>query len=68
VRLDAPEGKLLGKGRMPAPGKDQKSGSVDVRISPVSDARFHKVYFIYTPSKNETEMQAGVMGVKFAAR
>lgn len=68
VRLDAPEGKLLGKGRMPAPGKDQKSGSVPVRLNPVSDGRFHKIYFIYKPSKNETEMQAGVMGVKFAAR
>lgn len=68
VRLDAPEGKLLGKGRMPAPKKDQKTGSAKIRINPVNDGKFHKVYFVYTPPKTQTEMQAGVSGVKFASR
>jgi cytochrome c len=68
VRLDAPAGKLLGKGTMPAPKKDQKTGSAKVRISSVFDGKFHSVYFIYKPRKNKPEAPVGISAVKFNAR
>jgi len=68
VRLDAPAGKLLGKGRMSAPQKDQNTGTVSVRINPVTDGRFHTVYFIYKPGKTKLDTPAGVGAVKFSAR
>jgi cytochrome c551/c552 len=68
VRLDAPAGKLLGKGRMPAPKKDQETGSAQVRLNGVTDGRFHTVYFIYKPGRNKPETRVGVSAVKFHAR
>lgn len=68
VRLDAPAGKLLGKGRMPVPKKDQPTGSARVAINPVTDGKFHTIYFIYKPGNAKTEMQAGVTAVKFNAK
>lgn len=67
ARLDAPAGRLLGKGRMPAPAKGQRTGSARVSISPINDGRFHKVYFIYKPSA-DADAPAGVSAVKFSAR
>ena len=68
VRLDAPAGKLLGKGRMSVPKKDQKSGIVQVNLSSVNDGKFHKLYFIHMPGKSERENPAGMSAVKFSAR
>ena len=68
VRLDAPAGRLLGKGGMPAPKKDQKSGSAQVRINAVTDGRLHTIYFIYKPRQSEPEVPVGVSAVKFKAR
>ncbi|MEX2235216.1 MAG: ThuA domain-containing protein [Cyclobacteriaceae bacterium] len=68
LRLDAPAGRLLGKGKMPAPKKDQRTGSARVRINPVNDGKFHTVYFIYKPDNEKEPIQAGVTGVKFNAR
>ena len=67
VRLDARAGRLLGKGRVAVPKKGQTSGTATVRISPVNDGKFHKIYFIYTPPKARAEMQAGVTDVRFNA-
>jgi cytochrome c len=68
VRLDTPAGKLLGKGRMPVPKKDQRTGSAHVGLRPVTDGKFHTVYFIYKPGKEvKTETQASVTSVKFNA-
>lgn len=68
VRLDSPTGELLGKGRMPAPKRDQKSGSAKVPVSMVNDGKFHNVYVVYKPGKTKIETPAGVTGVKFSAR
>lgn len=68
VRLDAPAGKLLGKGRMAVPKKDQRTGAAQVRLNPVSDGKFHTLYFVYQPGKTEQETRAGVNAVKFRAR
>lgn len=68
ARLDAPAGRLLGKGRMPAPKTGQKKGSVRVPFNAINDGKFHTVYFIYNPPKEEGESQAGVSAVKFNAK
>lgn len=68
VRLDAPAGKLLGKGKIPAPKKDQKTGVAPVRITPVNDGKFHTVYFVYQPTNKKLDTPAGVSGVKFSSR
>jgi cytochrome c551/c552 len=65
VRLDAPAGKLLGKGKMPTPKKGQPTGTAKVSISPVTDKKFHSVYVIYKPGKTKTETPAAVSALKF---
>lgn len=68
MRLDGPDGRLLGKGRMPAPGKDQKNGIANIRISPVRDGKFHTVYFVFVPGETALENPSAVAAVKFASR
>ncbi len=65
VRLDAPAGKLLGKGRMPVPKKGAPTGITRVSVNPVTDGKFHSIYFIYKPSQTKSEMAAGVAAVQF---
>jgi hypothetical protein len=67
ARIDAPDGKLVGKGSMPVPTKDQKVGITHLVINPVTDGKLHKVYFIYKPVK-PVAMQAGVTGLQFNAK
>jgi cytochrome c551/c552 len=65
VRLDAPDGTLLGKGTMPAPQEGQQMGITPVRIEAVTDGEFHDLYFVYTPENTQEPIQAGVSGVQF---
>ncbi|MDR6941751.1 ThuA domain-containing protein [Mucilaginibacter pocheonensis] len=67
ARIDAPDGKLVGKGSMPVPAKDQKAGITHVVINPVTDGKLHKLYFIYKPVKAGA-MVAGVTGLQFNAK
>ena len=67
VYIDTPDGKLVGKGGMPAPGKDQKSGVTHLVINPVTDGKLHKLYFVYKPVKS-VAMTAGVTGLQFKAK
>lgn len=65
VRMDAPDGKLLGKGTMPTPQKGQQLGIVNVPLDAVVDGKFHSIYFVY----NGTEKSAGgVMSAQFNAK
>jgi len=66
VRLDAPDGKLLGKGTMPVPQKGQRNGITHVTLEPAKDNQFHKLYFIYKP-KNDP-LQAAVSMLQFGAK
>lgn len=68
VRLDAPDGKLLGKGSMPVPKKDQRTGTVYARLEEVTDGKFHKLYFIYKPQKGKEAIQAGIAMLQFNAK
>jgi cytochrome c len=67
VRLDAPAGKLLGRGSMPVPKGNTRTGSARVRLSPVTDGKLHTVYIIHKPGK-PSEQRAGVRAVKFHAK
>ena len=68
IRQDSPSGKLLGKGRMPVPAKNQKAGTAEVSISPVRDGKYHTVYFIFKPGSKELENRVGVGAVEFRSR
>ena len=65
LKLDAPHGKLIGKGSMPAPAKNQKAGTVNLPVESVNDGRFHKLYFIYKPRKGSGPIEAGLAGLEF---
>ncbi len=65
IRLDAPDGKLLGKGTMPVAKKGQQAGDAMVPIEPVADGKFHAVYIMY---KAQEPVQGGVRSVKFSSK
>jgi len=65
ARLDAPDGKLLGKGAMPAPKKGQQFGIVPIPLEAVNDGKFHTIYFIYS---NKAAFQGGLVSVTFNAK
>ena len=62
ARLDAPDGKLLGKGTMPVAKKGQQFGVLQVPFETVTDGKFHTIYFVY---KAQEAMQAGIMSLQF---
>lgn len=65
ARLDAPDGKLLGKGTIPTPQKGQQFGIAHISIDAVTDGKFHSVYFVY---KGTEKSEAGIMSVQFNAK
>ncbi|MEO5892353.1 MAG: ThuA domain-containing protein [Ferruginibacter sp.] len=65
VRLDAPDGKLLGKGSIPAPPKGQATGVIKVPVEAVTDGQFHAVYFIY---KASDKVSGGIRSAQFNAK
>ncbi len=62
VRLDASDGKIIGKGSMPTPKKGQQSGIAKIPLETVTDGRFHTIYFIYKPQQ---PIVGGVRSVTF---
>jgi len=65
VRIDSPEGKLIGKGSMPAPKKNQPGGMIILRFEVITDEQFHKLYFTYTPKTGSGPVQAAIVGLEF---
>jgi len=68
VRLDAPDGKLLGKGSLPAPQKNQTTGIVRVMLEPTKDNQLHQLFFIHKPKRQKDKMVAGVSMLEFNAK
>ena len=63
VRLDASDGKIIGKGSMPAPKKGQQSGIARVPLeTTITDGKFHTIYFIYKPQQ---PIVGGIRSVTF---
>ncbi len=67
AHLDAPDGKLIGKGIFPVPKKGQQSGMLSMKFEPVTDGRFHEIYFTYEyPDSNQkNDLPAGLISVRF---
>ncbi len=65
VRLDASDGKLIGKGFLKPIDRKSKSGSVRIIMEPVSDGKFHNLYFIYQPINQDEKVQAAIASVRF---
>ncbi|HKZ67239.1 MAG TPA: PKD domain-containing protein, partial [Chitinophagaceae bacterium] len=65
ARLDAPDGKLLGKGKMTIPKKDEKKGIVRIPLEAITDSKLHKLYFIYKPQAGKAVTGAGISSLRF---
>jgi glucose/arabinose dehydrogenase/cytochrome c551/c552 len=65
VRLDAPDGQLLGKGSQPVPKKGQQAGVTAIPLTAVSDGNFHELYFIF---KSTAPITAAVTTLQFNAK
>ncbi|HEY9489051.1 MAG TPA: PQQ-dependent sugar dehydrogenase, partial [Chryseosolibacter sp.] len=68
ARLDAPSGRLLGKGSVPSPKKEQNAGTAQVRINPLNDGKLHTIYINYKPGKTNLDSPVGVSAVRFNSR
>ena len=70
MRLNAPDGKLLGKGSMPKPTAGQSRGMVSIQLNSAYDIKADEVYFVYIPKAQE-EKRSGIavaLNVNFAAK
>jgi len=67
ARLDSPTGKVIGKGSMPVPGKNEPGGKIHLPLDAITDKKFHKIYFIYQPRAASTPIQIAAAGVEFSA-
>ena len=65
ARLDAPDGKLLGKGKLALPKKDEKKGNIKIPLEGITDSKLHKLYFIYKPQPGKTVTGTGISGLRF---
>ena len=62
VRLDSPEGTLLGSGAMGAGKKGQQFGPIHVPFKTAGDGKLHHVYIIYKPQET---ILGGITSVQF---
>ena len=65
ARLDAPDGKLLGKGSMAVPKKGSVAGITTIKFDAVKDGNMHEVYFLYHPQEQFT---GGVTSLQFSSK
>ncbi len=65
LRLDAPDGKLSGKGKMTTPKKDEKKGVIKIPLEGITDSKLHKLYFIYKPQAGKAVTGTGISGLRF---
>jgi cytochrome c len=66
IRLDKQDGQLLGKGTITSitDVKKSPSGKTAIKITPITDGKFHNVYVITKPNNTGTE-QAGIITIRF---
>ena len=53
VRLGAPDGELLGKGKLTPPAKDSDRGIIPVKLDKKIDGKAEKLYFVYNPKSGD---------------
>jgi hypothetical protein len=65
IRLDAPDGKSIGKGSLTAPANPKQQGTmIHIALQPVTDGGYHTLYVTAKPKTGETAM-AGVGFMQF---
>ena len=68
MRLDSPEGKLLGKGRIAAPSPGQEGGLISIPLREQITGKAGKIYVVYKPeetAKVENGTYVSVMNMSF---
>ena len=70
LRAGSPEGKLVGKGRMPKPAAGQPGGVIPIRVSTPVDLKVSELYFVYkpTPGVDRGASPVALMNVRFDSR
>lgn len=63
IKLDSPDGKVIGKGAIPKTEGNVKV--VHINVEPIADGKFHDIYFVYQPGKGGEDAQSGVASVQF---
>ncbi len=63
MRLNAPDGKLLGKGSMPTPLKGQPGGAVFINMESEMDVRAEEIYFVYTLKEGQEPLLTPLVAV-----
>jgi len=67
VRLDTPEGQSIGKGSV-EPKKGQPMGIAAIKIQPVTDGQFHKLYIAFKPQNVKGSYQAAASAIQFSSK
>ncbi|WP_297792040.1 ThuA domain-containing protein [uncultured Eudoraea sp.] len=70
MRLNAPDGKLVGKGSMPKPVKGQPGGMIAIKLFEDLSVKADELYFVHSPKEGE-ERGPGVvaaMNVRFGSK
>ena len=68
IKLDAPDGKSLGKGSLASPAKGSEFGMVHIPLQAAADGRYHTIYIFAKPKDPNEKSQAGIGFVQFAAK
>ena len=68
LRLDSPDGQLIGKGKMPKPKKGSRGGQIPIQFNKPYDQMAGKLYFVYNPEeKDKSEQTVALFSVDFGA-
>jgi glucose/arabinose dehydrogenase/cytochrome c551/c552 len=66
LRLDASDGKVLGKGGLTPPlDKKQQFVQVPIKVHPVTDGQFHTIYIVSKPKDSRESTTGGVSILQF---
>ena len=66
VRLDSPEGTLLGEGKIALPKNKENRSITTIPLKVAPDDKFHDIYFVTFPEENAQEfVPGGIGGVQF---
>lgn len=66
LRLDAPDGKALGKASLTPPAnKKQQFAPVTLKLQPVTDGQFHTIYIVCKPKDPNEAVTGGITTLQF---
>ncbi len=68
VKLDSPEGAVVGTGSMAEPKKGSTNGIAMIKLQPVTDGKLHKVYFVFKAQNVKGAVQAAAASIVFNSK